>query len=297
MRYSLEHSPPDRKRGVKKEQYRGRTASEGRAKILISDRCESIVTADAWELIPESDWAAMAKTAHHLRREERFRFTLDQDGVGSCAAESAAGLKGALDERVNLPKVVYNPWSIYWKTSGGVDRGSVIGHNVEYLRDHGVVPEEVWARSHGWRAEPGGEAKRIAKFFTIDGFFYIKNIAELVTALLKGYDVHGGYSGHAIVYCQYMGGGKIKYKNSWGSWGQNGFGTLSLNKVYFPYGCYAYKSPRMWKLDEWSPRHNQDALELAAWRFSESTTDWSDRGQAKRNEAYQHQLARCGLDS
>ena len=198
--------PPGRKPGVKVDK-----------PSRIMDRCNSLRSAPGFEVIPEEYWEkACLSEWHNKNREDRFRYTLDQNGKGSCAAESATGIKAALDTKQGLPEVLYNPWSVYWFTSGGSDRGSVIGDNVEYLRDKGVCPEEVWPRSKGWRAEPSEEAKQIALQMRIVEFFYIENITELVSALLQGFDVHGGYSGHAIAFCRYLGNGNLRYKNSWG---------------------------------------------------------------------------------
>ncbi len=245
--------PPGRKPGVRKE-----STNERVARSKIAARCDSIRS--QIELIPSRYWDELADTAWHKNRRSRFRYTSDQDGVGSCAAESAANLKAALDERQGLPRIVYNPWFVYHTTSGGRDNGSVIGDNVEFIRDYGVCPEEVWPRSKGWRATPGGEARRIAKFFKLLEFFYVETIDEFVSALLQGYDIHAGYLGHGISFNRYLKRRTVEYKNSWGNWGDDGFGSLSLSRIYFPYGAYAYKHCRMWTPEEWSPRQDQEKL-------------------------------------
>jgi len=287
-RASLDNPPSWVKPGIKKE-----STSERVAKLRIMDRCNPV--RDRIEIIPEEHWDTYKDLHGHVKKSSRYRYTLDQDGIGSCAAESAAGIKGALDARQGFPKVVYNPWSMYWYTSGGRDNGSVIGHNVEYLRDNGICPEEVWPRSKGWRAEPGGEAKRIAKFFRIEEFFYVENTKELVSALLQGYEVHGGYSGHAVAFTQYAGRGNINFKNSWGEgWGDGGFGTLSLSRVYFPYGCYAYKYAIRFE-DDWMPSMDQDQLGLAVSDYMKVLRDKKVRAGRQCNEAYQTALMNYGL--
>lgn len=274
--------PDGRKAGVRKE-----STSDRKARAKVADRCDPV--RGEIELISRTYWDELADTGHHQNRRSRFRYTLDQDGVGSCAAESAAGLKSALDERQGLPEVLYNPWSIYWYTSGGRDNGSVIGDNVEYIRDKGVCPEEVWPRSKSWRAEPDREAKRIAKFFTIKEFFYVETIDEFVSALLQGFDIHAGYTGHAIVFNRYLKRQKVEYKNSWGSWGDNGFGSLSLSNIYFPYGVYAYKNARVWTEDEWIPRYNQRKLAEAVNLFVKCST------MRHHHMPYDHCLSNYGL--
>ena len=295
-RYSLDTMklPNGRKFGVKKE-----STSERVARSKIADRCAPIKS--QIEIIPKQHWDELAATQWHGQvRRDRYRYTLDQNGVGSCASESATGIKAACDERQGLPMIVYNPWSIYWYTSGGRDRGSVIGDNVEYIRDHGVCPEEVWPRSKGWRAQPSAEAKQIAKLFRIVEFFYIETTAELVSALLAGYDVHGGYSGHAVAFCRYLGRNTIEFKNSWGNWGDNGFGTLSLSKVYFPYGCYAYKFVHPWTEEDWKPALSQIPLADAVNRYMNVELQRSRAGkrplsQQAADRLYAEKLANCSL--
>lgn len=281
--------PPGRKPGVRKE-----STSERVARSKIAARCDPIK--GQIEIIPRKHWDERADTIWHKNRRSRFRYVLDQNGVGSCAAESAAGTKAALDERQGLPEVVYNPWFLYQTTSGGRDNGSVIGDNVEFLRDHGACPEEVWPRSKGWRAEPSREAKRVAKFFRLIEFFYVETIDEFVSALLQGYDVHFGYSGHAVASGQYVKRMTIEYLNSWGiGWGDNGFGKLSLSKVYFSYGAYAYKNARVWTPEQWSPRGDQAALAKAVDSFmdymnassSAGRKVWTKRHDSWREDCYQ----------
>ena len=248
--------PDGRKKGVIPED-----KNPQKARMKVADRCDPVK--GQIEIIPQKFWEEYRILKHHQAREDRFRFTLDQNSIGSCAAESAAAVKGSLDTKQNFDMVLYNPWFIYQTTSGGRDNGSVIGDNMEFLRDRGCAPEEVWPRSKGWRTEPGAEVKRIAKFFTVENFYFVETTEELVSALLQGFDIHGGYSGHAVCFMQYKGGRKVKFKNSWGDWGVNGFGELSLDKVYFPYGCYAATNARWWQPEEWSPRNDQKKLDLA----------------------------------
>jgi len=269
--------PPGRKPGVKRDTPR-----------RIMDRCDSVRS--VIEVIAPKHWDELADTSWHCNRRSRFRYTLDQDGAGSCAAEAAAAAKAARDALQGLPMAVYNPWFCYHTTSGGRDNGSVIGDNVAFLRDHGMVPEEVWPRSKGWRAEPSDEAKRVAKFFTLKEFYYIENVDEFASALLQGMDVVFGYTGHAIVADQYLKRRRIEYKNSWGDWGDNGFGTLSMNDIRFDYGAYAFKHVRIFTPEEWKPSLDQAKLAKSVNRFMARMTGakqpWHSRYDDWRDDQY-----------
>ena len=248
--------------GVRKE-----STSDRKARAIIADRCDPIST--QIEIIDRKHWGEWrAKKANGKEnRRSRFRYILNQDGVGSCAAEAGTNCKASLDAYQGLPEIVYNPWSVYWKTSGGSDRGSSIGENAEYIRDNGICPEEVWPRSKGWRSEPGGEAKRVAKFFRIEEFFHCENVDQVVSAMLQGYDIHAGYSGHSISFCRSLTDSTLEFMNSWGNWGDAGFGTLSHNKIYFAYGAYAYKYVIDWEAGDWSPSKDQAKLSKATSRY------------------------------
>lgn len=223
--------PPGYRRGLKKD-----TPSR------VADRCEPVT--EAIDLIPRDYWDDLAASQWHESKDEWVRFILDQDGVGSCAAESKDGATQAIACRQGEPMVYPNPWATYHFTSGGVDRGSVIGDNLEFARDDGCIPEEIWPRSKGWKARPSPRALEIAGFFRLREFYHVRNVDEFVSALLQGYIVHAGYDGHAVYFTRYLGKGRLRFPNSWGNWGDNGFGTLATSKIYFGYGAYAYRVVR-----------------------------------------------------
>lgn len=276
--------PHGRKRGVKRD-----------TKIAISDRCASI--REAISLVDEKHWETMSKSDAHLGKREWVQYILDQDGVGSCASESACQLLATMIfNDSNLQPPVFNPWFNYQKTSGGVDRGSVIGHNVEDMVKRGACPEEVWPRSKGWRTPPNREALRVAKFFRLKKYFHIKNHKEFVSALLQGFFIHFGIPGHAVDGAMYLGSGKILYPNSWGyDWGDKGFGVTSLDNIRYDYGAYAYDTMETWDPDDWSPKHDQQELARAVNSFMDlmgrTHQPWSARQEGQRSRTYDLILA------
>ena len=308
IRHSLDNMkfPPGRKRGVLKERTRGPKARR------YDDRCDSI--RDQVEIIPRKYWPEMAANKWHQRRRRQFRWTFDQGSIGSCAAESAYAGKGACDMRQGQPMVFTNPLFAYQDTSGGRDNGSVIGDNVEHMQIHGCCPEEVWPRHKGFREEPSAEAKRIAAFFKLGPVFYGETVDEFVSALGEGYNAHAGYSGHAVMFLRYLGRMLAEFKNSWGDWGDNGFGSLPLKKLYILYGMYFFKlsvpyaTPGAgedewdWK-SPWKPKHDQATLAHAVRLYNETTmkmaaaksSKWVNSNAQWREDTYMRVLASCGL--
>jgi hypothetical protein len=167
--------------------------------------------------------------------------------VGSCATESTS--QGVMICRAfsGLPHVVLNPWSIYWNTSGGRDRGSAIDDNLAYAQEFGIAPVDVWPRSKGWSAEPDAAAKKAALGFRIEEVFDVSSIDEMVSALLTGFAVVYGASGHSVIKVQHLDDSKGLDCNSWGAdttWGDGGgFGVwASYRAVDWRYGAFAIRA-------------------------------------------------------
>jgi len=270
----------------------------------IMDCCDPIVDNDYFEPIHEDHWSELCNTAVHKSREQRYRWTLDQNGRGSCGAECVHHGRHANETRQDPGGfgVLTNPWGTYRITSGGRDNGSVIRENVELIMRDGCHPEELHPRSLGWRAEPSAEANRVAKLLTLKEFYYIERISDMISALLQGFEVIGGYAGHAISFCQYMGRGLVKYKNSWGDWGAYGFGTLATRDVYLGYGLFAFKSVSILDPDDWSPRYDQADLARRVNRFMSDVNGVERAGSSRvwsrkswLEDLYNQHLAGCEL--
>ncbi len=199
------------------------------------------LAAEHIKLIPRADWAAMAKD---ISLRPFVKTVLDQDGVGSCATEATAGAAMLCRAFKGLPHVVLNPWSIYWYTSGGVDGGSSIDDNLAYARDYGIAPMDLWPRSKGWRAKPSAEALEAAKQYRIDEAYDITSVDEMVSALLTGFCVVYGASGHAVLKVQHINESQGLDLNSWGEdWGDNGFGVWSSYRgINWAYGAWAIRT-------------------------------------------------------
>lgn len=274
--------PPGRKPGLKKDKP---------SKVM--GRCNPV--SSVIEDIPDQYWDELAANEWHKTKDTCYRYTLDQNGTGSCAAESMIGTGAACDARQGQPLVLFNPLFTYHTTSGGRDNGSVIGDNLEHGREYGRCPEEIWPRSKGFKTKPNAQAYDVAKFFRIREFFYVETIEQFVSALLQGYFVHAGYSGHAVSFSRYLGKGVLWFKNSWGDWGENGFGTLKLSNVYFGYGAYAYKDTvPYWHVTKgwgtvnddgsftpcpWKPNYHQGKLASAVNEYQVNMTDRITKGQ------------------
>jgi len=207
-------------------------------KTRFGDCCKLL--ADEIKPIPRDKWPGLIGKVS-LRKH--VRQVLDQDGVGSCATESTTQAVMVCRDVAGLPFTLLNPWSIYRVTSGGRDRGSNIDSNLEFARDTGILPESYWPRSKGWRASPPTGWKDVAAQHRVREFFDISSILELGTALLTGYAVVFGWSGHSVLATSLLSTTKIEYCNSWAKlWGDEGMGTLNLDSVNWGYGAFAIRT-------------------------------------------------------
>lgn len=262
--------PDGRKPGIKEDKP---------SKIM--DACDPITSSDYFERISPDHWEELCQNRIHKQRPKRYLWTLDQNGRGSCGAECVDHAAHASERRQDPkgPGVLTNPWGRYRITSGGTDRGSVIRDNVEHCLKYGRYPEELHPRSLGWRAEPSAEAKRVAKLLTLREYFYCEYVNDFVSAILQGFEGVFGYIGHAISACQLVSRYTLKYKNSWGNWGQNGFGTIALKDIYTPYGMFVFKSVSILDPNEWTPQYDQGNLALAVESFMGDMYDYERSGQ------------------
>jgi len=164
---------------------------------------------------------------------------LDQDGVGSCAAEAATQVVMVARAIAGLPHILLNPWFVYHHTSGGVDRGSSIDENLRFIQEHGIAPMDVWGRDQGWRRKPSKEAYDAAKEFAELEWMDIASVAELATAPIRAFPSIYGSRGHAVTSTEYLAKGPTG-PNSWGNdWGNDGIGTwVSWRQVNWGYGAW-----------------------------------------------------------
>jgi len=217
--------PPGRVKGCL---YRG--SLPGAVCPLASERIKTIPQREWSDLIPRID----------LRPKVPSVF--DQNGNGSCATESATGGVKVCRSMNRMPFMELNPLFVYHTTSGGRDSGSNIDSNLAFIREHGVAPESVWPRSKGFLKTPSEEAKHAALRYRIDEFFDIQTWEEFGSALLQGFAVVWGYSGHSILATGLTDENTIEYLNSWGMWGDQGYGRARSRSIVWGYGAWAIRS-------------------------------------------------------
>ena len=210
--------------------------------------------AERIEVIDPREWDKIIQdreaTGEALNGRGDVRKIKDQDGIGSCATESTAQAIEVTMVRSGQPWEELNPWSIYRVTSDGRDAGSNIDRNLQFARDVGVLPVKFFPRydSAGkivnrWNARPPAGWEEIASQYRIDEWYDCTTTADIGTALLLGFAVVIGWSGHSELLVDLLPGQKAMVANSWGTrWGDAGFHVEPLSRVNFRYGAFAVRT-------------------------------------------------------
>lgn len=183
----------------------------------------------------------------------------DQDGVGSCAAESANGCLAATRKAEGQEYVKFNPWATYHFTSGGVDQGSTLYDNLVSLQQRGAVRDALWPRYdssgrilHSWRERPSQEALEDAQNYLLGEFWELTAPLELASAYVDSFGCPYGWQGHSC-WIPYIAPPTTNqasmwvatYCNSWDeSWGDGGYGTIRLGEINWGYQAFAYRTSK-----------------------------------------------------
>jgi len=206
------------------------------------------------DIIPRSEWkeASLAiRTQVNLVKKIK-----DQGNEGSCASNATAqaaeiifNKQSGVDNWIELSAM-----SLYKRVGRDPNSGSTVSSNLREIRDVGILPvnNDKNKRRFVHTFPPRGFYTKYprgwqetAKQFRVTEWWDITSFDGFVTALLTGSPVVYGRSGHAIcgVIPEYVDRGwYIKYANSWGNWGDNGFGLDSesfISRAIASYGAFA----------------------------------------------------------
>ena len=195
-----------------------------------------------FKTIPLNEWSDWIGGPDSVNLRPFVPHIMDQNGVGSCASEAASQCIQICRAIGKQDPVKLSPWAVYHTVSGGRDVGSGLPDNVDFVTTYGVPSQEVYPRGKGWRAKPTAEAMEDAKKYRATEVFRISTWEEFGSCLLYGMPVYFGYSGHAITAVSLLSTTQLQYANSWGDWGDEGFGTLSKNSIYWGYGVFGFRA-------------------------------------------------------
>lgn len=220
---------------------------------------------DVIDVIPRSSWPALV-AEQGLSLQPMVQKIKDQGQEFSCASNACSG--GA---EVLLTKqfgrenwVELSAISLYKRVASSAGDGSTINDNIREISTRGILPTDsdinkaLFAHTHpntGFsRALPSGW-ETTATLFKVTEWFDIASMDGFISCILRGAPVFYGRASHAICAVWVVSqGGKylIKYANSWGDWGEGGFGydtESSLAAAIGSYGAVAPRSITLWSDD------------------------------------------------
>ena len=212
------------------------------------------------KLIPMSEWSNY-EDAHQTLRP-MVPYIMNQKSEPSCASHAQVQCMQTCGRVLYgdvFPKL--SALSIYHfvRVRGG---GSFISTNMEQARKVGALPldtpenKEKWPHTHVSFGEnkslPNGY-QETAKYFQVEGWLRVTTPEEWFAALLGNNFINYGRDGHAIasIFPQKSRGNWVfGYANSWGQWGDGGFGYDSLGKIR---NCTGYAIQSVTTFDQAEP--------------------------------------------
>lgn len=221
------------------------------------------VLEDEDDLIPRSDWD------DYIAAQDDDEFLVgaikDQDGEGTCASNATTGSREYV-WNLNFGKewfIQLSPISVYRWIAPGPDTGSTISDNLKQLRDVGALPADTprnreilqylqlpvkVLKNVGYSQQFPDGWKDLAALFRMSEWNDIRSFNGMVSNILKKRKPVYGRAGHAIYGVKVVkrnGVYYVKYANSWGNWGEDGYGYDSesfISGAISSYGAFAPRS-------------------------------------------------------
>jgi hypothetical protein len=157
----------------------------------------------------------------------------DQNGEGSCVANACAQANEIVQAlQFGKENVVHlSAMSLYKRIGSGPNSGAMVSDGLDEMQARGVLPldnPENRARfgdkvmpNCGWRTPYPADWEAVAAQFCVVEAFVVRNVRQLMTALVRQEPAVVGRAGHSVVHVRptWKDGFASIYPNSWGQWG------------------------------------------------------------------------------
>jgi len=223
--------------------------------------------ASEFDVIPRDQWKDLAAAITDAGSIEALIQKIKNQGrEGTCTSQQTASAIEVIWNLTFSPKhwVELSPISLYKQCARGPNTGSSVSCIMKTAQVKGALPvgtpeNLAWMEEMGLNTahvmDPTGfyqkypqDWEQTAQYFRVDEVFDINSFDEFITALLMGFPVSYGRAGHSILGVRLVfkdGKPYIKYLNSWGDWGDDGYGYDSERFVagsISKYGAFAVRS-------------------------------------------------------
>lgn len=187
-------------------------------------------------VIPEGEWPNEIEKNQEANDAWVYDYitrVYNQKSEGSCVSNATGQAHEIIQaKQFGRDSVIHlSAISLYKRCGRGPSSGSMLSTNLDEMKSTGILPldnpenrnrfDHVMDNTGYYTPYPSGW-KETAKRFRIAESYVVRSTEGLVTALLSGYPVVVGRSGHSICYCGVgLRSGKVvcTYVNSWGNWG------------------------------------------------------------------------------
>lgn len=199
---------------------------------------------DSVQLIPESQWRDLAEAmaASGGGADKYVTRIYNQRSEGSCVANACSQAHEVAQMKTFGQVVHLSAISLYKRIGSSPGSGAMVSDGLSEMQRRGVLPldnDENKAKfgqhvmpNTGWSTRfPDGWEETAKRFRAVEATI-IRNVNELFTACLRQDPVVVGRSGHSICYLTPIwrdGRWVFKYANSWGDWGDSGYGYDSAS--------------------------------------------------------------------
>ncbi len=189
--------------------------------------------------------AVERETAENTGMDSLVTRIYNQGQEGSCVANASAQaheIKQA--EQFGKDRVIHlSAISLYKRIGRSAQSGAMVSDGLDEGTSKGILPLDnpenralfgnLVMPNTGFRTAYPSNWESVAKEFRFGERYVLRSTEGLMTALVNHHPVVVGRQGHSICYCRLMydNGWKVKYANSWGDWGDNGYGYDSSRQI------------------------------------------------------------------
>ncbi len=201
---------------------------------------------DRYDPIPQSEWMRLyeAEQAAGGGNDRLISRVKNQRNEGSCVGNAATAAVEVLNNRMFGGKLCLSAIYTYQDIGSSPNSGANVSDALETISTVGCLPEDtpenraifgdvVMPPTGYYTKRPKGH-EAVAKKFRVTEWLVGRTYEGLISALFRGHPVVVGRDGHSICYLRAMfvnGSIRVKYVNSWGDWGDEGFGYDSINTI------------------------------------------------------------------
>jgi len=198
---------------------------------------------DEWH-VPQDDWQREIE-AYHDAQADWFSLCkaasldpMNQASTNFCWSNATLGCLELIRLRSGVETVRLSPASVACPITNFRNRGGWGLNAIKRIASHGACPVNVWPANAISSKYDNNNSRQIAAQYRVVEWVELqpRNLTQLISALLRGLPVSVGYNWwrHQVIACDPLwinGKPAIRIRNSWGGWGDYGFGILQGSKM------------------------------------------------------------------